>query len=265
MLIWLAFYLVLGLGVGFFAGLLGIGGGAIMVPILTSLFIAQGFSAEHVVHMALATSLSAMIVTAFSSIKTHHAHKAILMPIVKNISPAIIIGSFLAASLATQISAHSLAVFFVIFMSFIALQMLLNKKPKPSRQVPGMLTLSFAGLVIGAISAVVAIGGGALTVPFLSWCNINIKNAIATSAAIGMPIAIFGSMAYIVNSWQITSLPEYSVGYVYIPAMISISVSSYFTAPIGAKLTHRLPVAILKKVFALLVVLLAVKMLATQV
>jgi uncharacterized membrane protein YfcA len=148
-------------------------------------------------------------------------------------------------------------------MSYVALQMMLNVKPKPSRELPGMLGLSAAGMVIGVVSALVAIGGGSLSVPFMTWCNVKLQHAIGTSAAIGLPIALSGSLGYWISGWQIAGMPALSVGFIYVPAVLSMTVLSVITAPIGAKLAHRLPVALLKKLFAVMLVALSGKMLHT--
>ncbi|GKX54931.1 UPF0721 transmembrane protein [Leminorella grimontii] len=260
---WVAAYLALGAVVGFMAGLLGIGGGGIMVPILTAIFAAQGTPPEHLVHMALGTSMASIVFTAISSLRAHHKHQAVLWPVVWKITPAILLGTLSATWLAAMLPTKALGIFFSCFMGYVALQMILNIKPKPSRQLPGMVGTSIVGLSIGGISALVAIGGGSLTVSFLSWCNVRIQNAIGTSAAVGLPIALSGSIGYMINGWGSAGTPDYSIGYVYLPAVILISVVSYFTAPLGAKLAHRLPVATLKKVFACLLILLSLKMLQT--
>lgn len=260
---WLASYLALGCAVGFFAGLLGIGGGTLMVPILTALFAAQGFAGEHLLHLALGSSMASIVLTSLSSMRTHHAHAAVLWPVVWQITPGIIVGTFGMSTLAGSIPSRPLSLFFAGFVLAIALQMLSNARPKPSRGLPGMLPLSLAGLTIGAISALVAIGGGALTVPFLVWCNVNLQRAIGTASAIGLPIAVAGSIGYAVGGWPLSGLPPHSLGYVYLPAVIAIACCSVLTAPLGAKLTHRLPVATLKKLFALLLLALAAKMLHT--
>lgn len=260
---WIIAYLALGAVVGFAAGLLGIGGGGIMVPILTALFAAQGIENVHLVHMALGTSMAAIVVTAFSSLRTHHQHQAVLWPVVIRITPGILVGTFAATWLATLLPTRTLAIFFSCFMAYVALQMILNIKPKAQRQLPGTAGVSLAGLIIGGISALVAIGGGSLTVPFLTWCNVRIQQAIGTSAAVGLPIALAGALGYMINGWSAEGLPSYSVGYVFLPAVVLISVVSYFTAPFGARLAHRLPVATLKKIFAGLLLLLSLKMLQT--
>lgn len=260
---WMLAYLALGAVVGFFAGLLGVGGGGIMVPALTALFAAQGLPFEHLIHVSLATSMAAIVVTSASSLRAHQQHGAIQWPIVKGITPGILIGTFGAALIAAYIPSLPLAIFFVVFMAYVAVQMWLNIKPKPSRQLPSPLGLTGVGLVIGGVSALVAIGGGSLSVPFMTWCNVKIQQAIATSAAIGLPIAIAGTLGYLVSGWGVQGLPQYTLGFIYLPAVLAISVVSVFTAPIGARLAHRLPVATLKKLFALLLIGLSLKMLHT--
>jgi len=172
---------VLGAAVGFFAGLLGVGGGGIMVPMLTTFFIAQGFPQAQVVHMALGTSMAAIVLTSVSSLRAHHAHGAVRWDIVRLITPGILVGTFAATFVAARVSTVPLAIFFAVFMAYVSIQMLLNIKPKPSRELPGVLGMSAAGLGIGGVSALVAIGGGSLSVPFMTWCNVKMQNAIGTS------------------------------------------------------------------------------------
>ena len=260
---WLLAYLALGSVVGFFAGLFGIGGGGIMVPVLTTLFAVQGMPPELIVHAALATSLAAIIATSISSLRAHHRLGAVNWVVVRSITPGILLGSFAATFLAAWLSSLFLAIFFVLFMSYVALQMLFDIKPRPGRTLPGALGLSVAGLVIGAISSLVAIGGGTMTVPFLSWCNVRIQNAIGTSAAVGLPIAMAGTLGYFVSGLNASGMPPWSLGFVYAPAAVLISLMSVISAPLGARLVHRLPVASLKKLFAALLIVLAIKMLHT--
>ncbi|TXH79429.1 MAG: sulfite exporter TauE/SafE family protein [Thiothrix sp.] len=260
---WFMAYLALGVVVGFFAGLLGVGGGGIMVPALTAMFAAQGLPFEHLVHVSLATSMAAIVVTSASSLRAHQKHGAIQWNIVKSITPGILLGTFGAAMIAAYIPSLSLAIFFVVFMAYVSVQMWLNVKPKPSRQLPSPLGLSGVGLIIGGVSALVAIGGGSLSVPFMTWCNVKIQQAIATSAAIGLPIALAGTLGYLVSGMGVEGLPKYTFGFIYLPAAASIALVSVFTAPLGAKLAHQLPVATLKKVFAVLLIGLSLKMLHT--
>ncbi len=258
-------FLTLGAVVGVLAGLLGVGGGGVMVPVLTTIFIAQHYPNEQVVHVALATSMAAIVPTALASLRAHQKKNAIIWPVVWQITPTILIGTFLATFLATYLSSRTLAIFFACFMTYVALQMWLGAKPKSHRNIPGVVGLSSAGLVIGSISALVAIGGGSLTVPYLMWCNVNIRHAIATSAAVGFPIAIAGTIGYLINGWHVQGLPAYTIGFVYWPAVILIAVSSFFTTKIGAHLAHSLPVNTLKKAFAILVVGLSIKMIMSVI
>ena len=257
---WLA-YPVLGVVVGFFAGLLGVGGGGIMVPVLTSFFIAQGFAHEQVVHMALGTSMATIVLTSVSSLRAHHARGAVRWNIVRLITPGLLLGTFGGTFIASRVDTVPLAIFFVCFMAYVSVQMLLNVKPKPSRELPGAVGTSLVGGVIGGVSALVAIGGGSLSVPFMTWCNVKVQHAIGTSAAIGLPIALAGTLGYLINGWSAPGTPSLSLGFIYLPALLLVGVVSIFMAPLGAGLAHRLPVATLKKVFAGVLVLLSAKML----
>jgi uncharacterized membrane protein YfcA len=229
------------------------------------LFVAQGFPPEHLVHMALATSMAAIVPTSLASLRAHHSHGAVLWPVVVRMAPGILLGTFAATFLASLLPATPLAIFFSIFMGFVALQLFIDRKPKPSRQLPGTAGLTGTGAGIGAISALVAIGGGSLTVPFLAWCNVAVPVAIGTSAAVGLPIALAGTIGYLTNGWQAPGLPAYTLGFIYWPAVLSIAALSLITAPLGARLAHRLPVKILKKLFGVLSLLLALQMLRTVI
>lgn len=259
----LFYFLLLGAVTGMFAGLFGIGGGGIMVPVLTFLFLQQQFPAEHLVHMALATSMAAIVPTAVASLLAHHKHRAVIWPVVIKLAPGILLGTFIGTFIASYLPAPPLAIFFSCFMALVAVQMVINRKPKPSQQLPGAVGLSAAGSGIGVISALVAIGGGTLTVPFLVWCNISLPVAIGTSAAVGLPIALSGTMGYIINGWSAVQLPDYTLGYVYWPAVLAMASMSFISAPLGATLAHRLPIPLLKKLFALLLISLSIQMLVT--
>ncbi len=253
---------MLGAFTGVSAGMLGIGGGLVMVPLLTMMFSAQGgFPPGEVLHMALGTSMASIIFTAIASLRAHHRHGAVLWGVVSSMTPGILIGTAVGTLFAANVPLRPLAIFFAVFVTLVALQMGLNLKPKPSRELPGSLGVGLMGLVIGMISSLVAIGGGALTVPFLSWCNVRVQKAIGTSAAVGLPIALGGSIGYIFNGWHVDDLPPGSLGFVYLPALAVLVPASMLTAPYGAQLAHRLPVPVLKRMFAVLLVLLAVKML----
>jgi uncharacterized membrane protein YfcA len=263
-IMWIAQYLALGAFAGFFAGMLGIGGGLVLVPALTLMFAAQGqIQTSETLHMALGPSMASIIFTAIASIRTHHSHGAIRWDVVKTITPGILLGTALGTLFAASVPARPLAVFFTFFVSVVALQMALNLKPKPTRELPGPLGVAGVGLGIGVLSSLVAIGGGSLTVPFLTWCNVRVQHAIGTSAAVGLPIALGGTLGYVFNGWGQPGLPAASLGYVYLPVLAILVLATVVFARFGARLAHRLPVATLKRLFAGILILLAAKLLWT--
>lgn len=259
MIEWLA-YLSLGLFAGFVGGLLGVGGGLIIVPVLSFIFVAHHFPENQVLHIALGTSLASVIFTTLSSLLAHQSHGAVNWKVWREITPGSVFGTLLGSVLAAHLTTHFLKVFFVIFLFYVSTQMLLEIKPKASRQLPGHAGMFGAGNVIGAVSSLVGIGGGTLSVPFMTWCNVKLHNAIGTSAAIGLPIAAAGAVGYVANGLAMDGLPKYSLGYVYLPALVAIVATSMLTAPVGAKVAHRLPVKKLKKVFVVLLYTLGIRM-----
>lgn len=259
---WLA-YLAIGAAVGFFAGLLGIGGGAVMVPLLVIVFAAQGLPADHVMHMALATSMAAIVFTSVSSMRAHHAHGAVDWGIARAMVPGILAGAFCAALLAGLIARRPLAVMFTCLVFYAATQILFDLRPKRSRELPGGLGLFAAGAAIGAVASLLAAGGAFLCIPFLAWCRVPLRRAIGTAAAVGLPIAVAGTLGYVVQGLRMEGLPSLSLGYVYVPALALVVLTSMFAAPVGARLAHRLPVKRLRVIFALLLYALALRMLAS--
>lgn len=258
---WYAAYLALGAVAGFLAGLFGIGGGAILVPVLLFLFDAQSVNAEHVMHLALGTSMATIVFTSLASTRKHHMHGAVQWRVVRDITPGILIGTALGAAVAAIISARGLGILFAVFVYFIAAQMLLDKRPAPSRQLPGFVGMTAMGTFTGWISTLVSIGGGTVIVPFLVWCNTPLRQAIATSAAVGFPVALGGTVGYLWIGQGISNLPEASYGYVYLPALFWVAIATILTAPLGAKAAHRLKVEVLRKLFAVLLLVLATKLL----
>jgi uncharacterized membrane protein YfcA len=254
-------YSLVGGVAGVLAGLLGIGGGLIIVPMLVYCFELQGVAPETMMHLALGTSMASIIFTSISSFMAHHKRGAVDWSIVKRVALGIVVGTYLGSCVASYLSTKTLKGFFVVFLFYVASQMLTNKKPKPSRGVPGNLGMFGVGNVIGVVSSLVGIGGGTLSVPFMIWCNIPIHRAIGTSAAIGFPIAVAGTVGYIVNGLKATATPDYSFGYIYLPALAGIVLISVLTAPLGVKLAHSLPVDKLKRVFAVLLLVVGAKML----
>jgi uncharacterized membrane protein YfcA len=260
---WWAVYLVIGAAVGFMAGLLGIGGGMIMVPMLVFVFTAKGFPPEHLMHLAIATSMSTILFTSLSSVRAHHLRSGVDWPVARAIAPGILVGSFAASLIAGFIPTRPLAMFFTGFIFYAATQMFFDMKPGGSRDLPGPGGLFVAGGTIGALSSLVAAGGAFLSIPFLAWCNVPLRRAIGTAAAIGFPIALAGSAGYALNGLRISGLPQNSFGYIYLPALLLVAVTSMLAAPWGARLAHRMPVAKLRVVFALMLYALAGRMLWT--
>jgi uncharacterized membrane protein YfcA len=258
---WLPAYLALGLVGGFAAGLLGIGGGMLYVPLLTWLFEAQGFASNTMLHLALGTSLTIIIFTSISSLRSHHAKGNVDWSIVRGITPGIVMGGLIGGVLAKHLSTSTLATLFAVFVSYSALQMFLNAKPKPSRALPGVAGLFGVGTAISTLSQLVGAGGGFLSVPFMTWCNVSMHRAVGTSAAIGLPIAIVGSIGFFLTGHDVSGLPAGSVGFIYLPALVAVLLPSVLMAPVGASLASRLPVATLKRVFACFLLVLALKML----
>lgn len=259
---WLA-YLAIGAMVGFLAGLLGVGGGMIMVPMLVLVFTAKGFPAEHLMHLALATALATIVFTSLASVRAHHQHGAVDWPVARAMSPGIVVGSLAAAYVAGLIPTRPLATFFTVFMFFAATQMLLGAQPRSARTLPGAIGIFGAGALIGALSSLLAAGGAFLSIPFLAWCNVPLRRAIGTAAANGFPIALAGSLGYVLQGLRVDGLPDSTLGFAYLPALALIATTSVMAAPWGARVAHRLPVGRLRTVFALLLYLLGARMLVT--
>ncbi|MES2413751.1 MAG: sulfite exporter TauE/SafE family protein [Pseudomonadota bacterium] len=253
---------ILGVGTGFLAGLLGIGGGMIMVPFLTIILSNRGLAPDLAVKMAIATSMATIIFTSISSVQAHHKRGAVRWDIVKRLAPGIVVGSIIGSlGVFALLKGSWLAIFFGLFVSFSATQMFLDKKPKPSRQMPGTAGQFAAGGVIGFLSGLVGAGGGFISVPFMTWCNIAIHSAVATSAALGFPIAVANVIGYVFSGLRLQNLPPASFGYIWLPALVVIAICSFLVAPVGAKAAHSLPVRKLKRIFASILYVLAAYML----
>jgi uncharacterized membrane protein YfcA len=253
---------LLGLCTGFLAGLLGIGGGMLMVPFITIILSGQGVAPDLAVKMAIATSMATIIFTSISSVRAHHKRGTVRWDIVKRLGPGIVLGSALASvGVFALLKGAWLALFFAAFVSFSATQMLLDKKPKPSRTLPGTAGQISAGTVIGFLSGLVGAGGGFVSVPFMTWCNVAIHNAVSTSAALGFPIALANALGYVVAGQGVAGLPAGSLGYISLPALVVIATASVIMAPLGVRAAHALPVKSLKRVFASILYVLAAYML----
>ncbi len=258
----LLMFCCLGAVAGILAGLLGIGGGAVIVPMLMVFFPILGLDSHpDLIKIAVGTSLGSIIFTAISSALSHHRKGGVDWRVVKYIALGIIVGTYGGSFVAAHMPGRILQGIFVCFLFYVATNMLFNRKPNPSRHLPGFTGITGAGLVIGSFSSLVGIGGGTLTIPYLVWHNVDMRRAVGTSAAVGFPIALAGCLGYIVNGWNVEWLPDYCFGYIYLPALFGIVLCSMMTAPIGASLVHKLPVPKLKKFFACFLYVVAVKML----
>lgn len=245
-------YLLLGATAGVLAGLFGVGGGLIIVPVLVFSFSTQGFAPEILTHLAVGTSLATIAFTSINSIREHHRRGAVQWSLFRWLTPGILAGVAVGGATAALINGPVLQKIIGVFAICIAIQLALNLTPKAARPAPKQLELIAAGGVIGWASAIFGIGGGSLTVPFLAWRSVAMQKAVATSAACGFPIAVAGALVFMVTGWQHEKLPELSLGYIYLPALMGIALTSVFFARFGAKLAHRLSPLLLKRLFALL-------------
>jgi uncharacterized membrane protein YfcA len=244
--------LALGTVTGFLAGLLGIGGSLLMVPFMTWLLAKQGVPDAHVVHMAIATSLATITLSSVSSVRAHHRTGAVRWPIVRALAPGILLGAYFGSTLTAHMNGRLLGLLFAGFLFFSAAQMLLNLKPASERGLPASPGMWAAGGVIGTVSGMVGAGGGFISVPFMTWCSVPIHSAVATSAALGFPIALAGTVGYVVHGWHTEGLPPLSLGYVWLPALAIIASASVTLAPVGARTAHRMDTRKLRRAFALL-------------
>ncbi|MDY6010688.1 MAG: sulfite exporter TauE/SafE family protein [Duodenibacillus sp.] len=244
--------LLLGSCTGFLAGLLGIGGGMIITPFLTMLLPYAGISDAHIVHLAIATSLATIMFTSMSSVRAHHKRGGVLWGVVAGIAPGILVGALGGAKIASLLPTFWISMVFVCFVGFSAVKMFMNSKPTPGRELPGFVGKFCVGIAIGLISALVGAGGGFISVPFMVWCNVRMQNAVGTSAALGFPIAAAGTIGYIVTGLSVPGLPGWpeTLGFIHLPALVSVAAASIFTAPLGARVAHAINTKPLKRLFA---------------
>jgi uncharacterized membrane protein YfcA len=252
-------YLLTGAIAGLMAGLLGIGGGLIIVPVLALLFAGQGFAADSIMHFAVGSSLATIVPTSISSLLAHHRRGSVLWAVIRPLTPGIVLGALAGAWLARQVSSPGLAVIFGVFEILVAIQLLWGRQPVAHRRLPGRAGLGAAGGVIGMVSAVLGIGGGTLTVPFLLWHRVDIRAAVGTAAACGLPIAFAGAAGFAMSAGA-ERAPGLQTGFLYWPAVGGIVITSVLLAPLGARLAHHLPRQTLQRVFAAFLVVVGVKM-----
>ena len=251
---WWVGYLAVGAFVGFFAGLLGIGGGAVIVPMLVLLFELQGVPREHLLHLAVGTSMSTILFTSIASVRAHAKRGAVSWTVAKRMTPGIFLGGIVGAAAAGMVPTHVLAVAFTVIIYAAGTSILLDRQPKPSRTLPGAPGMFLAGFLISFISALVAVGGAFMSVPFMIWCNMDTRSAIGSAAFIGFPIAIIGTLGYIAIGWNVVGLPDPHLGYIYVPAMIGVAAASMVLAPLGARVSHRTSTRNLRRIFGLVLI-----------
>ncbi|GAB4116696.1 MAG: sulfite exporter TauE/SafE family protein [Rubrivivax sp.] len=254
--------LALGMAAGFLAGLLGIGGGMMMVPFLTFILSARGVPPPMAVKMAIATSMATILFTSIASLRAHHRHGAVRWDLVRGIAPGILAGGLLAgAGVFAVLKGQALALMFAGFVGFSALQMLRDRKPAPHRQMPGLAGQAGAGGAIGLVSGLLGAGGAFMSVPFMLWCNVPLRHAVGTSAALGLPIAAASTLGYVVAGRSLPAALPGAFGYLYLPALAIIATASVMLAPLGARTAHRIDVSLLRRIFAGLLLALAASML----
>jgi len=257
---WLVAYVATGAFVGFLAGLLGIGGGMTLVPILSALFSAQAFGPAYTVHLALGTAMASIVFTSSASVRAHHQRRAVDWAIVRRLAPGMVVGSLLSTLASGLIPQRALALAFAAIVYAGALQMLFGGRPSASRGLPGTPALLGIGAVIGVVCGLVSAGGAFLTVPLMLYCGVPLVTAIGTAAALGIPTAVIGAVGFIASGWRIDGLPDATLGFVFLPALAALVAGSVLTAPLGARMAHRLPLVTLKRIFALLLFALATRM-----
>lgn len=251
-------YLVLGVFAGFIGGLFGLGGGIVLVPLLIISFAAQGFDPTTLTHLAIGTSLATIVVTSISATWVHHRRQAVLWPVFFQLAPGIAVGAALGGVVAAMLSGAVLQLVFGVLMVAVAIQTGLAVKPQAHRELPGVLANGSVGGVIGLLSSLFGIGGGSLTTPYLLWCRVSIHQAIATSAACGLPIGLFAASSFLLAGWH-KVLPAGAFGYVYLPAFLGIAIAATVSARWGAQLAHRLPAMMLKRLFALVILVFGIR------
>ena len=253
--------LLLGLCTGFLAGMLGVGGGMMQVPFMTFILTRKGVAPGLAIKMAIATSMATILFTALSSLRAHHRRGAVRWDLVRGITPGIVAGGLLAgAGFFAVLKGPQLALLFAVFISFSAAQILLNRQPRPSRQMPSRLGQASLGGAIGLLSGLVGAGGAFIASPFMVWCNVPMHKVVATSAAIGFPVALAATAGYVISGWTLPPALPGAFGYLYLPALAIVSLASVLTAPLGARAAHATDVRRLRQRFAVVLLCLAAYM-----
>ena len=253
-------YLLVGVVAGTLAGLLGVGGGLIIVPALAWVFRDAGFPDEVVMHLAVGTSLAIIVFTAASSVRAHQRRGAVRWDLTARLAPAVVVGVLGGVTLASALSTRGLALVFGLLEVLVAAYMAWGGRPRAGKGRPGPVDMALTGCGIGLVSGLAGIAGGTMTVPLLVWWQVPMHVAVATSAAVGVPIAVAGALGFVVTGWT-ADLPPWSLGYVYLPALLGIAATSVLFAPLGATLAHRLRTGVLRRVFAVFLAMVGIRML----
>jgi len=260
-MIWLLAYAAGGVAAGFLAGLLGVGGGMTIVPIISAVLTAQKVAPDHVIHIALATAMCSIIFTSSATAVQHHKRGAVDWVMFKRMTPGMVTGTLLATLFSGYIPQRVLALAFSLIVIAAGMQILFGKRPAPGKALPGMPVIFAYTVGVGVIAGLVSAGGAFLTMPFMVYCGVPLITAIGTGVVLAIPIAIMGSIGYIVSGWNTPGLPPYTLGFIYLPALAVIVCASVAVVPQGVRLAHRLPVQTLRRTFAMLLFALAAKML----
>ncbi len=253
-------YIVMGAVVGLLGGMLGIGGGSLIVPGLVFLFSRQGVPLGLAMKIAIATSLVSILFTSLRAMRAQAKRQAIDWHIVSMLGVPVLIGSLVSGSVAAYLPGAILKVVFGVFLGIVGLQLLVAWRPISRWQLPGRPGLFAAGMVIGTLSAMLGIGGGSLTVPFLTACRVDMRRAAAISTTLAVPIAFFGALGFVSSGWQRSGLPPETLGYLYLPALLGITPVAVLVAPLGVHWAHRLPVETLRRIFGVLLLVVSAQM-----
>lgn len=254
-------YLAVGVAAGLIAGMLGLGGGVVIVPALALVFPLLGLPSSVLMHLAIGTSLAVIVPTSISSTLAHYRRGAVDLPLLRLLLPGLVPGALLGGWLADKLPSALLARVFGVFVIGVALQIFFNATAPGRRPLPGHAGLLATGIVIGTASTLLGIGGGSLTVPFLNYCRVDMRRAVATSSACGLVLGVVGAATFLWAGRDHPGLPPGAIGYLYLPAFVGIAVASVLTAPYGARLAHSLPVPTLKRAFAVFLMLAGLRML----
>lgn len=255
-------FIALGAIAGLLSGLFGIGGGIIIVPVLVYSFTLNHFPEALIMQMALGTSLSTIMIISFNSARAHNKHGNLVWPVLKSLVPGLLLGSFLGGIAAHHLPTDVLKLAFACFMFLIAGRMWFELKPKASGSLPNKGILFSISTMVGGISALFGIGGGSLVVPFLTWCKLSARQAVGTASATGVAVALTGSASFLLSGFHVENLPKWSLGYIYLPAFFGIVLTSTPFVRLGAKLASKLDPLLLKRSFAIFLLLVAMKMVA---